>query len=215
MTGARDFGGVVIRFGEELLTGAAREASPGWLLVASQTRVMEPPARELDHAVDTAALLGEELRRPADAVTDQLVSGSLSLLLGLVQRWQADSTIATAAGAASSPDSELLRRFARLLEAEFARHHDAAWYAGELAVSPNHLAAVLTRLTGHSTKRLITDRVMTEVSRLLRFTDLSVQQVALRVGYDDPLYLSRAFKLHAGMSPSAFRERRAGRRHPR
>jgi AraC-like DNA-binding protein len=48
---------------------------------------------------------------------------------------------------------------------------------------------------------------MTEVSRLLRFTDLNVQQVALRTGYDDPLYLSRAFKAHTGLSPSAWRER--------
>ena len=35
---------------------------------------------------------------------------------------------------------------------------------------------------------------MLEAARLLRFTDLSVGEVAHRVGYDDPLYFSRAFK---------------------
>jgi methylphosphotriester-DNA--protein-cysteine methyltransferase len=121
------------------------------------------------------------------------VRAQLTTLLTLLQRWQA-STHVDGPAEPSSPDVELLRGFVRLLEAEYAHHH----------------AAVLTRLTGHSTKRMVTDRVMTEVTRLLRFTDLTVQQVAARVGYDDPLYLSRAFKSHTGHSPSAWRELQRG-----
>jgi AraC family transcriptional activator of pobA len=41
--------------------------------------------------------------------------------------------------------------------------------------------------------------------RLLRFTDLTVGEVAFRVGYDDPLYFSRAFKRYAGRAPQAYR----------
>ena len=50
---------------------------------------------------------------------------------------------------------------------------------------------------------------MLEAARLLRFTDLTVGEVAFRVGYADPLYFSRAFKRHAGEPPMAYRERRA------
>jgi AraC family transcriptional regulator, transcriptional activator of pobA len=57
----------------------------------------------------------------------------------------------------------------------------------------------------------VLDRVMSEAARLLRFTDLTVQQVALRVGYDDPLYFSRAFKRHFGDSPVAYRAQSRGR----
>ena len=39
---------------------------------------------------------------------------------------------------------------------------------------------------------------MLEAARLLRFTDLTVGEVAHRAGYADPLYFSRAFKRHAG-----------------
>ena len=38
---------------------------------------------------------------------------------------------------------------------------------------------------------------MLEAARLLRFTDLTVGEVAHRVGFDDQLYFSRAFKRHA------------------
>jgi AraC-like DNA-binding protein len=47
---------------------------------------------------------------------------------------------------------------------------------------------------------------MLEASRLLRFTDLSVGEVAYRVGYSDQLYFSRAFKRYTGLAPQAYRE---------
>ena len=50
---------------------------------------------------------------------------------------------------------------------------------------------------------------MLEAARLLRFTDLTVGEVAHRVGFDDPLYFSRAFKRHAGEPPMAYRDARA------
>ncbi len=46
---------------------------------------------------------------------------------------------------------------------------------------------------------------MLEAARLLRFTDLTVGEVAHRAGFADPLYFSRAFKRHAGEAPMAYR----------
>jgi AraC family transcriptional activator of pobA len=51
---------------------------------------------------------------------------------------------------------------------------------------------------------------MLEAMRLLRFGDLTVGEIAFRVGYGDPLYFSRAFKRHTGRSPQAYRERVRG-----
>ena len=105
-------------------------------------------------------------------------------------------------------DVQLHRRFAARLEADFARHHDAAHYADALAVPGAALAKALQRLTGRTTKELILERVMLEAARLLRFTDLTVGQVAHRVGYDDQPYFSRAFKRHFGEGPQAGRKTR-------
>ena len=52
---------------------------------------------------------------------------------------------------------------------------------------------------------------MLEAARLLRFTNLTVGEVAFRAGYDDQLYFSRAFKRHYGEPPMAYRERLRGR----
>ena len=47
---------------------------------------------------------------------------------------------------------------------------------------------------------------MLEAARLLRFTDLSVGEVAFRAGYADQLYFSRAFKRHHDEAPMGYRE---------
>ena len=46
---------------------------------------------------------------------------------------------------------------------------------------------------------------MVEAMRLLRFTDLTVGEIAFRVGYGDQLYFSRAFKRFAGRAPQVYR----------
>ena len=98
------------------------------------------------------------------------------------------------------------RRFTEVLERDYARHHDAGHYADALAVPAAALSKALSEATGKTTKELILDRVMVEAARLLRFTDLTVGQVAAQVGFTDPLYFSRAFKRQRGESPQAFRE---------
>ena len=46
---------------------------------------------------------------------------------------------------------------------------------------------------------------MLEAARLLRFTDLTVGEVAFRAGFEDQLYFSRAFKRQYGDPPMSYR----------
>ncbi len=38
-----------------------------------------------------------------------------------------------------------------------------------------------------------------------RSVDFSIAEIARRVGYEDPLYFSKVFRRHVGMSPSRYR----------
>jgi AraC family transcriptional activator of pobA len=51
---------------------------------------------------------------------------------------------------------------------------------------------------------------MLEAARLLRFTELTVGEIAFRAGFADQLYFSRAFKRHYGEAPMRYRERLRG-----
>lgn len=203
---ADDLHGAVLRFGDELLHGNGRS---GWLLAGRGGRTVTVPEPEDDRLAGLVDALHAEAERPPDARSAEIERHLVSIVLLWLERWY--DAARTERREADDADIQLHRRFAQLLESDFARHHDAAHYADALAVPPAALSRALTQVTGRSTKELVTDRVMLEAARLLRYTDLTVGEVAHRVGFSDPLYFSRAFKRHAGDAPMAYRGRVRGR----
>jgi AraC family transcriptional activator of pobA len=206
-----DLDGAVVRFREEALGGGAegtRRGTPAWLLAGRGGRTVAVPPGEaprLDALVDA---LGAEAARPPDEHSAEVQRHLLATALLWIERWYDASR--TERRAADDLEVQLHRRFTRRLEEDFARHHDAAHYADALGVPPAALSRALTQVTGRATKDLILDRVMLEAARLLRFTDLTVGEVAHAVGFDDPLYFSRAFKRRHDEAPVAYRERVRG-----
>ena len=110
-------------------------------------------------------------------------------------------------GGATSTDVQLHSSFQETLERDFAKSHEARHYAAELGVTTGTLSRTLTRLTGRTTKQLILDRVLLEAARLLRFSDLSVKEIAARLGFNDQFAFSHAFKRQRGEAPLDFRNR--------
>jgi AraC family transcriptional activator of pobA len=198
--------GAVIRFGDEVLFG---EGTPGWLVTARGGRRVPVPPGEHDRLDALIASLAAEAARPPDGRSAELERHLLTVVLLWTERWY-DAT-RTERRDADDAEVQLQRRFARLLEQDFARHHDAGHYADELRVPPAALSKALTHTTGRSTKELITGRVMLEAARLLRYTDLTVGEIAFRAGFGDQLYFSRAFKRHHGEPPVAYRARSRGK----
>ena len=205
---ARDLSGAVVRFGDELLPGdgGAARAEAGWLLRGRRARTVHVPPGEVVRLEAAIEALHAETRRTPDARTPDLQRHLLSVLLLWVERWHD----APGHPPADDGDERLRRRFAAVLERDFARHHDARHYADALGVPPQALARALGRTTGRATKEHVTDRRMLEAARLLRFTDLTVGEVAFRAGFDDPLYFSRAFRRRFGEAPGAYRARLRG-----
>ena len=201
--------GALLRFGEEVLGGGgARRAGPAWLLSGRGGRTVRVPPGSVASLEAVIGALHREGALPPDARTGELAHHLIAVLLLWVERWYDAARID-----AREPDDaavQLQRRFTELLETDFAHHHDAAHYADALAVPPAALSRALTEVTGRSTKELITDRVMLEASRLLRFTDLTVGEIAHRAGFTDPLYFSRAFKRHTGTAPTDYRQHKRG-----
>lgn len=209
--GASGLSGAVIRFGDEVLHaggGGGGLANPTWLLSARGGRTVSVPDGHVAALESTIAALAAETNRPGDGCTLDLQRHLLHVLLIWLQRWYDD--LHTETREPDFPEVQLHRRFTEVLERDYARRHDAAHYADALAVPAPALSKALAHATGQTTKELITDRVMVEAARLLRFTDLAVGQVAAQTGFDDPLYFSRAFKRHRGESPQHFREHSRG-----
>jgi AraC family transcriptional regulator, transcriptional activator of pobA len=205
---ARALTGVIVRFGEELLyDGPMARTNPASLLAARNERTVPVPENEVDRLEAILDMLSAEIGGPPDARAIDLQRHLLSSLLLWVERWYED---AHAELHGADPAAQLHRRFAQLLERDFADHHDTGHYADALGVPQATLSRALSEVTGRTTKELITDRVMLEAARLLRFTDRSVNEISYALGFEDQLYFSRAFKRRRGEAPTAHRERVRG-----
>jgi AraC family transcriptional activator of pobA len=60
--------------------------------------------------------------------------------------------------------------------------------------------------------QLIQERLLIEAQRQLRYTSMTVAEVAYYLGFDDPAYFSRFFARGAGRSPRAFKASSVARR---
>ena len=78
--------------------------------------------------------------------------------------------------------------------------------ASALFVSLRTLERRLTVALACTPGELILVVRMREARRLLEQRELQVQEVARRVGYDDPAHFSRRFKAYFGLSPAAWRQ---------
>jgi len=202
--------GAIVRFGDELLHGdPATGVNPAWLVGSRAVQTVGVPAGEVGRLEAAIELLAAETRRPPDSRSVDLQRHFLSALLLWVERWY--EATRTEQRDADDPDLQLYRGFSEVLERDYARHHDAPHFADALGVPQAALSRALVHVTGRTTKELITDRRMLEAARLLRFSELSIGEVAYRAGYGDQLYFSRAFKRRFGEAPSAYRERLRGR----
>ncbi|MBI5362004.1 MAG: AraC family transcriptional regulator [Planctomycetes bacterium] len=80
-------------------------------------------------------------------------------------------------------------------------------------LSPYQLDQRLRRLFGTTTKEHVQRRRLDRAMHLLRESELSIAEIAQRVGYADQSSFTRVFKRAVGTSPGVFRE--LGERDPR
>lgn len=112
---------------------------------------------------------------------------------------------------ARAPSSSLSGRISDLLDARFlAERPTVSRVAVKLGMSESTLARRL-RLEGTSFHEVLTQKRMNMAQRMLAYSDTSIAEIALSVGYAENASFSRAFKAWCGSSPESYRrlERRA------
>jgi AraC family transcriptional activator of pobA len=104
----------------------------------------------------------------------------------------------------------LLPRVFELIEERYAEELSLRDVARQVGLTPEHLTTVVRRRTGRTVGAWITERRMTEARALLSRSELSVGQVASRVGYQDAAYFTRVFRRTHGETPRGWRRAATG-----
>lgn len=104
------------------------------------------------------------------------------------------------------PSHKAFLKFRQLIEENYCRLHTVKDYASRLNVSTKTLTLYVNECSQYSPLQLINNRIILESKRLLRYSVLSVKEIAFRLGFEDPSYFAKFFKRLVKQSPADYRE---------
>ncbi|QJE95716.1 AraC family transcriptional regulator [Luteolibacter luteus] len=93
----------------------------------------------------------------------------------------------------------------RRMQAEPTRDWSLDELAGEAGMSSPYFCEVFRKQVGCAPKQFAIRQRMQIACALMQEANLTVAEVAARLGYDDAYYFSRLFSRHIGQSPQAYR----------
>lgn len=103
-------------------------------------------------------------------------------------------------------DQEIVTRFREMIESSYREHLGISSYARKLGVSEPLLRRACRAVVGQSPALIVHQRLLVEAERHLRFTPMTIKQIASSLGFNDPAYFSRFFTQYMRVSPRTFRD---------
>jgi AraC family transcriptional regulator, transcriptional activator of pobA len=113
-----------------------------------------------------------------------------------------------------SRSSQIVKNFKRLLETHY-RHLNKGLtdkvfriqeYAQALHLHPNYLNTVIKSKTGKPVGAWIIEKTIVEAKSLLSNSDISIKEVAWRLGFEEAPHFSNYFKKYVSVSPVLYRK---------
>ncbi|MGI9105292.1 MAG: helix-turn-helix transcriptional regulator [Pyrinomonadaceae bacterium] len=98
-----------------------------------------------------------------------------------------------------------LRRAVELMHAHLNEELPLEELAAAAYLSPFHFARLFKKLTGLPPHAYLASLRIERARTLLAATDLSITEIAARVGYSSSSHFAKAFRQAAGLAPRAFR----------
>lgn len=103
-------------------------------------------------------------------------------------------------------DSSVYHSFLSLIEEHYKFHKPVEFFTKQLGIDNRKLSCITRKASNKTPKRILNERIMIEAKRMLHFTNFTLKEISYDLGYDDPSYFSRYFKLYTGSNPKKYRE---------
>jgi len=88
----------------------------------------------------------------------------------------------------------------------FSQNHKLKYYADICGISLSDFQHSFTQITGTTPLKYLQNVRISTAKNLLSYPSITIKEVAVAVGYDDPLYFSRIFKKATGHSPKEYQK---------
>lgn len=97
------------------------------------------------------------------------------------------------------------QQFLELLNIHHRTERSVSFYAYKLHLTPKYLSTIIKNISGRTAAAWIEDYVILEAKTLLKFSDMSIQEIAYSLNFTTQSFFGRYFKQHVHLSPKAYR----------
>ena len=103
---------------------------------------------------------------------------------------------------------EYFRQFTELLGEHYKHERSVGFYARQLCITPKYLTTLIKRISGKSVSDWFDNYVILEAKTLLKYSNMSVQEIAYYLNFPNQSFFGSYFKRNAGMSPSQYKAKK-------
>jgi len=143
-----------------------------------------------------------------DLVSQEVMISQIELLLNYSKRFYNRQFITRKVA-----NNDLLTRAEELLDQYFDTENmlinglpAVQSLADQLNVTPHYLSDMLRSLTGQNTQQHIHNRLIDKAKEFLSTTQLSISEVAYKLGFEHPQSFNKLFKRKTKLSPLEYRQ---------
>ena len=101
--------------------------------------------------------------------------------------------------------SDYFKQLVNLLRENYRTERSVEFYANEMNLTPKHLSRVVRTYSGKSVHQWIDDFVVLEIKNLLKYSDMSIQQISYELNFPNPSFMGQYFKRITGKTPGEYR----------
>ena len=173
------------------------------------------PCMELTHAESQSlrsfiSMVEQELKGSETDFSSEIIGGLIAATIYkvgdilthyLTEHPEVDSPIHNRA-------EEYFRQFTELLGEHYKHERSVGFYARQLCITPKYLTTLIKRISGKSVSEWIDNYVILEAKTLLKYSNMSVQEIADYLNFPNQSFFGSYFKRNAGMSPSQYKAKK-------
>lgn len=173
-----------------------RKDNPVFHLTESEVQELSAYFKQIENTIDTDDYFRVE-------ITKRLLAAYLYKIGSIIYRHLPD--LKEEASQPMKREEILFKQFIELLGKHHCKERRVDFYAEQLYLSPKHFSTVVKKVSGKTAGEWIDEYVILETKTLLKYSTMSIQEVAYYMNFPNPSFFGKYFRQHTGMSPSEYK----------